>query len=146
MSRVSQAAFSIEAILEALPAFADIDVVYDRQKDIAARAKASVEKSKGLFVTILFAGKKKATEGIARWRAIYLVQVWGRPIKLEGDTPLDDIVEAIEVALDGQPCPGSSPDGLVDHVYQEMDVRDVGLIPDPVWLKYGIEVEVPLQT
>lgn len=145
MSRISSAGAGIEAKLEALPAMAGIDVLYDRQKDVEAAALAAVEKAKGIFVTVMFMGKRKRREGVGRWQAVYLIQVWGRPIIRDGDTPIDDIVEAIEAALDGESIDGAAPDGIDGHYYHEVEVRDVGLIPDRTWLKFGIEVELDLQ-
>jgi len=139
MSRVLDIAELIKARLESRPALAGVDIVVDRQKDLATVVSKGVGKAKGCCVTILFEGFQvpdRNTPG-PQVRPRYTLRVWSRPI-IKDDLPADEVVEEIARALHHW-----IPEGL--HAYGEMTVTGGDLVPDKTWLIYEIETEMTLK-
>jgi hypothetical protein len=139
MSRMLDIADAIKARLESRPGLAGIDVVVDRQKDIAVLIAKSTGRAKGSCITILFEGfgvPDRNTSG-PQVTARYTLRTWSRPV-INNETPADELVEEIARALHHW-----IPEGT--HAFGEMAVTGGDFVPDPKWLVYEIEAEVTLK-
>lgn len=115
-----------------------LEVIVDRQKDVPNRVAATMAKSQGVVISILWSGFVTLDPLATRPRLgnAYSVTIWSRPVLEEGDLPADDVVEAAVVRLWNW-----VPTDF--HAFGECQVRDGGIVPDIKWLKYEFEVVIP---
>jgi hypothetical protein len=139
VSRMLDIADAMKARLESRAGLAGVDVVVDRQKDIATQIAASLGKAKGSLITILFEGFAVPDRNGSgpQVTARYTLRTWSRPI-LESETPADVLVEEIAKGLHHW-----IPEGL--HAFGEMSITGGDFVPDPRWLSYELEAEVTLK-
>jgi hypothetical protein len=131
---------AIKARLEAQAALAGVDVIVDRQKDLAAILAKSVGKAKGSAITILWEGfdvPDSNTSG-PHIRSRYTLRTWSRPVLAQENTPADELVTAICTALHHW-----IPEGL--HAFGEMTITGGDFTPDSKWLIYEVDAEVMLK-
>ena len=139
MSRMLDIADAIKTRLEAVTALAGIDVVVDRQKDIAVLIAKSVGRAKGSCITILWDGfgVPDANTSGPQVTSRYTIRTWSRPV-INNETPADELVEEISKALHHW-----IPVGL--HAFGEMTVSGGDFVPDAKWLIYEVDVQVTLK-
>ena len=140
MSRVMDIADAMATRLESQAALAGVDVIVDRQKDLAETLKKSVAKAKGSAITILWEGfdvPDVNTSG-PQIRSRYTLRTWSRPVLADGNTPADELVTAICKALHHW-----IPEGL--HSFGEMTITGGDFTPDTKWLIYEVEAQVMLK-
>jgi hypothetical protein len=76
---------------------ADIDIIVDRQADLAVKIAKAVASAKGVGIVILWTGFTNLDENSSRPRLgmRYEITAWSKPILTAGASPVDDVVEAI---------------------------------------------------
>lgn len=123
-------------------ALAGVDIIVDRQKDLATEVNKAVAKAKGAAIVILWAGSENEDEaaGGPRLACDYEITVVCRPVIRGEATPADELVEAVCKSLHHW-LPEA---GGIDS-YQRMIVRRVGLFPDTRLLVHQIDARITLQ-
>lgn len=120
-------------------ALAGLDIIVDRQKNILSDVTKAVAKAKGTAVVILWEGFTTADKNSARPRLAhsYNITVWSKPILAGANLAADDVMESIIARLwHWRPSGG--------HAFSEVEVRNGGLVPDAKFLKYDLEVVIPV--
>ena len=136
------AANAMKARLDGWAALGDVIAIVDRQKDISSEVLNSIEKAKGIAISILFEGFRVPDENMAgpQTRARYAVRVWGLPIIADADA---DVMHAEDAAAEtAKALHFFRPSGA--HSFGECHVRDCDLVNDPNFLCYELTVEVDI--
>ena len=116
-----------------------LDVIVDRQKNILVEVTKSVAKARGTAVVILWEGWTPVDKNSKRPRLAhsYNITVWSKPIIAGANLAADDVMESIIARLwHWKPTGG--------HAFSEAEVRNGGLVPDAKFLKYDLEVVIPV--
>ena len=142
MSEALGIADAIKAKLETVPTLAGVDVIVDRQKDLAAMVSTAVGKAKGAVILILWTGGTNDDPDASgpRLTTDFEVSVYCTPVIRKDEAPADDIAEAVAKALHLWTPPGGAGDA-----YEKMIVRRVTNPPDPKYLVYQIDARLPVQ-
>jgi hypothetical protein len=142
MSKWLDFADDIATLFGTVDALDGIDIVVDRQKDLAAEVAKATGKAKGAAVVILWAGadnEDPACDG-PRMRADYEISIYCKPVLRGDQSPADDIAEAVASALHHW-----QPDGVSVAAYERMTVSRVAMVPDPKYLVYQIDARITVQ-
>lgn len=141
MSKALDLADEMAAYLETLPELSGIDVIVDRQKDIETEILKAVEKSKGAAVVILYVGGKNIHKDGKQFlykKHKYSISVHCLSmIQTEDQMPADDIVETVELAMNGWKSP-SNTKRCQDVVHVEGDE----LVPHESLLIYDVQMSL----
>ena len=116
-----------------------LDVIVDRQKNILSEVTKAVAKARGTAVVILWEGFTTVDKNSARPRLAhsYNITVWSKPILAGANLAADDVMESLIARLwHWKPTGG--------HAFSEAEVRNGGLVPDSKFLKYDLEVLIPI--
>lgn len=102
----------------------DIDIIVDRQADIAAKIAKGIASAKGVGIVILWTGFTNLDEKSSHPRLgnRYELTAWSKPILTAGAFPVDDVMEAIITRLHHW---NPDPSGVV---YNEAIVRNGDII------------------
>lgn len=116
-----------------------VEVVVDRQKNIGNEVSKAVAKATGTAITILWDGFVVLDKNASRPRLghSYTLIAWSRPILAKDNLAADDVMESVIMRLwQWRPTGG--------HAFGECEVKDGGLSPDPKYLKYDMQVVIPI--
>jgi hypothetical protein len=116
-----------------------LDVIVDRQKQIEAEVAKGVAKSTGTAITILWEGFVTVDKNARRPRLAhsYTLVVWSKPVIAGKNLTADDVMESVVQRLwQWRPVGG--------HAFSECEVKDGGLVPDAKYLKYDVQVVIPI--
>lgn len=138
MSSALDIADAIKTRLEGSAGLAGIEILVDRQKDIAATVALKVGKL-GNCVVILWQGHA-VRDADASGPALdlnYTVSVYSRPVLAPNATPADEIMQAVIQRLWHW-----VPETV--HSHGEARIGGGGLVPDGKFLIYDCDVTVPV--
>jgi hypothetical protein len=141
MSRFYTTADAIAAHLAAIPALDGVPFVVDRQKDIASELRKAVAKQSGCLAVISWTGSlnNDATADGPALSNSYTVTLFSKPVLRAGETPADDLIEAMAEALHDHRI---SPN---DHFADRLVITGIDPIPADELLIYQIKISIPLQ-
>lgn len=116
-----------------------VGVVIYEQQVLAAAIDAEVKKTTGCAIIIVWNGwtvldKNASTPRLAHR---YNVCVWSKPVIAANAYPADQVMESILNRL-WQWVP------VGYHAFGEAQVQDGGLVPDAKYLKYDVDVLIPV--
>ena len=101
MSQFYDTAEAIAAHLATITALADVPVVVNRQKELESELRKALGKQAGCLAVISWAGSPNedlSADG-PLFKSSYTVHLFSRPILRSGQTPADDLMEAMATAL-----------------------------------------------
>lgn len=103
MSAFLDKADEIAARLKSVLELESVEIIVDRQKDIAAEFSKAMGKAKGGVIIILFDGYRPNEEDVAESVLVssYSITIWTKPVLRGGQPPADDLVESVHRALHG---------------------------------------------
>lgn len=136
MSTFLDKADEIADRLRAVTRLESVEIIVDRQKDIAAEFAKAMGKAKGGVIIILFDGYRPNDEDVAESVLIssYSITIWTKPILRGDQAPADDIVEETHRALHGW-----KHDFYCQH---NAIVRSGRIIPDQRFLIHELQLEL----
>lgn len=135
MSAFLDIADQIKTQLESVIFTLELDVVVDRQKDIASELKARLGKVKGgVAVVEVGDAKNPDPEGELSFDQNYIVTLVTNPILRKGNTPADELLERICKALHSWKYEAD-----LAHYY-EMQVNSFALVKHPQLLIYQVKL------
>jgi len=151
MSHTSQAmihAALIKTRLQSAPATGEIPtplditavgVVIYEQQNITAAVNAAILKASGCAIVIVWNGWNTLDKNARTPRLThrYNLCVWSKPVIDAGAYPADQVVESILNRL-WQWIPTGA------HAYGEVEIKDGGLVPDAKFLKYDLDLLIPI--
>jgi hypothetical protein len=141
MSKFYATADAIADALATVELLADSRIVVDRQADIVSELKKVIGKQIGNLILISWTGGQNSDESSdgPRIESGYNVTLFSKPIIRKGETPADDIAEAIAEHLhDWKARPE-------DSYYERLIVTAVVPVPAPDLLAYQIRLKTPSQ-
>lgn len=139
MSRIREVGLEMAAKIAA--AVPGIDCDFDEQLDLGARVNAAIGKKKGLYVSVLFVSWARAT-GPRQKNSTWFVTVWGRQaLRSDAETPITEVIEDIETALDGQEILAASRDPLHGA---KLSTANTVLTPDTNYARYVMTCELTI--
>lgn len=139
MSKFYDTADSIAVHLRTVPGLAGVLFVVDRQKDIFSELRKVIGKQSGCLAIVTWAGSPNddtSADG-PRFASKYTITLVSKPVIRTGETPADDIVEAIATALHDYRPNGSFYDRLV--------VTGIDPVPSEELLIYRVNLSTPTQ-
>lgn len=141
MSRWLDRADALKTYLEGLPALDGIDIIVDRQKDVAALVANAIGKAKGACVTILWTGGTNPNPEAAELKmgGTFVVRIYSRPVVAEAAelAHSDELTETVAEALHGWSPTPNGPRAI----QQRLRVMNVEMEPHKHLLVYAIECE-----
>ena len=141
MSKFYDTADSMVSHLATIEALEGVIFVVDRQKDIASELRKVIGKQSGCLAVIAWTGSAnddKAADGPALANT-YTITLFSKPVIRAGETPADDIIEAIAEALHDHRL------GEHDHFADRLVVTGIDPIPTDELLIYQIKLSTPSQ-
>lgn len=141
MSKFYDTADAIAASLATVALLADSRIVVDRQHDIVSELKKVIGKQVGNLVLISWTGGQNSDESSdgPRIESGFNVTLFSKPVIRKGETPADDIAEAIAEHLHDWRASAQ------DSYYDRMIVTAVVPVPAPDLLAYQIRLKTPSQ-
>lgn len=136
MSAFLDKADAIATRLKAVPELASVEVIVDRQKDIAAEFSKAMGKTKGGVIIILFDGYQTWEEEVADSLVVssFSITVWTKPVLRSSDPPADDLVQSVHTSLHGW-----QHDEFCRH---KAVVRRGRIIPNQRFLIHELQTEI----
>lgn len=129
--------------LRAVTELESVEIIVDRQKDIAAEFAKAMGKAKGGVIIIFFDGYRPNEEDVAESLLVssYSITVWTKPVLRTGQAAADDLVEAVHRSLHGWQHDFYCQNNAI--------VRSGRIIPDQRFLIHELQIELkhelPLQ-
>jgi len=116
-----------------------VDVLVYKQKAIATKITAALDRDTGAAIVITWEGftTLDPLSSHPRLAHRYNVCIWSRPVIDKDAFPADQILESIIARL-WRWVPGGG------HCFGASEIRDGGLVPDPKFLKIDCEVVFPI--
>lgn len=130
--------------LEAGPALDSVNILVDRQLDLATEIEKALgmnrgqSKGKGAFISIFYNGFENpdaSAAAVPSVRRTYQVSIYAAPVIKAGFLPADDLVEAVALRL-------HQWEPAEDYGISEIHVVSGTARPDDEFLIYDLEVRV----
>lgn len=141
MSKFYDIADAIAARLQSVPALSGISVVVDRQRDIASELRKAIGKQSGclILITWVSASNEDHTADGPRFASKYTVTLFSKPVIRAGETPADDVIEAVITALHDHRFSATDP------YSSRLVVTGVDPVPHDELLIYRLNLTTPNQ-
>jgi hypothetical protein len=137
MSAFLDKADEIADRLRSVTQLESVEIIVDRQKDIAAEFTKAMGKVKGGVIIIFFEGFQPDSgeypQSDDTLISSFSVTIWTKPILRRGQPPADDLVEAVHTSLHGW---------KQDECRLRSVVKQGRIINDPRYLIHELQVEI----
>lgn len=141
MSKFYDTADLIVTHLKTVSALSSVDIVADRQMDIAAELRKAIAKQIGGLAVVTWIGSPNedlSADG-PRFLSKFTVTLFTKPVLRAGDTPADDMAEAIATALHDYRFAANS------HYSSRLVCTGIDPIQADELLAYRINLSTPIQ-